>query len=195
MLIRIDLKGTTPLLMHNQQLANPLSEHTLALAKLTAKRKKTIEDHKLIMDTEYLGGLYINGDGPYVPSTWVTTSLHDAAKVSRDGPGILRSLFMTDMTCRLDYPGPRKASELVKDENFRLSAGVCLVGKRLTRTRPMFSNWSLSTTALFDPEMLDFEALQNIAKRAGQITGMGDWRPAKRGMYGKYTAEITQIGE
>ena len=44
---RIRLVGTRPMIQHNARLANPLDPYTQALAKITGKRKKTLEDHEI----------------------------------------------------------------------------------------------------------------------------------------------------
>ncbi len=46
MRVSINLLGTTPLLVHNVQLADPDNTFTKEIAAITSKRKKTPEDRQ-----------------------------------------------------------------------------------------------------------------------------------------------------
>ena len=67
--------GGSPLVMHNERLADPLDEYVRDIAKLSRKRQKTEADHLEIARLEFLGGLYLNGDG--VPSVAAVALLDD----------------------------------------------------------------------------------------------------------------------
>lgn len=70
--IGITLKGVKPLLMHNEQLANPLSGAARKLAEVSKKRNKTLDDHRVLAEYEFEGGIYHRPDiGPYVPDRWI----------------------------------------------------------------------------------------------------------------------------
>jgi hypothetical protein len=184
--LELKLTGRQPLLMHNQQLADPLNEHTRALAKLTGKRGKTEDDHRLIADTEYVGSLYVNSDGPFVPSTWIVASLIEGGKITKQGTNVKRAVIALDRELYLDYAGPRAPSVLVKDANFRLTASVKVGTSRTMRTRPMFVGWSLVAPLALETEIIDLDVFRGIAERAGRMIGIGDWRP----FYGTYSVEI-----
>jgi hypothetical protein len=184
--LELELTGTRGLLMHNQQLADPLNEHTRALAKLTGKRNKTEDDHRLIAETELIGALYINEQGPYVPATWVLGSLIEAGKITKHGTAVKRAVVMLDAEISLSYPGPRTLGALATDVNHRLSASVKIGTKRTMRTRPRFDNWSLRVPLALETEVLDLDVFQAIADRAGRMIGIGDWRP----FYGTYKAVV-----
>ena len=73
MKISINLFGTTPLLVHNVQLADPDNTFARKIATITGKRKKTPEDRAVIADLEWMGGLYMDGDECVMPTanfTW-----------------------------------------------------------------------------------------------------------------------------
>jgi len=52
-------------------------------------------------------------------------------------------------------------------------------------TRPMFKDWKLSFEAVVLDDIPE-EVFRNILDEAGRYVGIGDWRPAKKGMYGKF---------
>ena len=90
---------------------------------------------------------------------------------------------------------PRSAEELWKNENYRLQKAARVGAATVQRTRPIFKSWEFEATGVLDTEILDFEDLVAVAKIAGQLIGLGDWRPEKGGSYGRFTAAVTDLGE
>jgi hypothetical protein len=56
--VQAKITGTSPVLLHNCQLANPRNWFTKQLKEVSSKRKKTEQDHDLLSQIEWLGGLY-----------------------------------------------------------------------------------------------------------------------------------------
>ncbi|MBU0959154.1 MAG: hypothetical protein KKB31_04370 [Nanoarchaeota archaeon] len=52
--------------------------------------------------------------------------------------------------------------------------------------RPMLKEWELDFEVVFDEEQISAVVLKEIFDRAGRIVGIGDWRPAKKGRFGKF---------
>lgn len=187
---RITLTGTAPLLMHNSRLANPLDPVSKELKKLTSKRIKTDDDHAVLARLEFGGGLYIDKDlGPYLPGDNIWRCLYDAAKKFKKGVKVKEGLLISTDVNPLAYKGPRDLSGLWADENFRLSASVRNQQNRVMRTRPMFQFWAADCTAVADPTLIELRDVEQIAETAGQIVGIGDWRPR----YGRFIAKVTVI--
>ena len=192
MRFRITITGTAPMLMHNGRLANPLDPATQALKALTAKRKKTDDDLIDIARAEFLGGLYIDPDvGPYVPGENVERAILDAAKLTKNGMNVKRGLFIETDVNPIAYHGPRTAEALWEDENFRLIRTVRNQQNRVSRCRPMFTDWRTSAEGTLDESVLDFRTLAAIVEQAGAYVGLGDWRPR----YGRFTADLEKAGE
>lgn len=192
MRFRITITGTAPMLMHNGRLANPLDPATQALKALTAKRKKTDDDLIDIARAEFLGGLYIDPDvGPYVPGENIERVILDAAKLTKNGMNVKRGLFIETDVNPIAYHGPRTAEGLWEDENFRLIRTVRNQQNRVSRCRPMFTDWRTSAEGTLDESVLDFRTLAAIVEQAGAYVGLGDWRPR----YGRFTAELERTTE
>lgn len=186
----IDITGTTPLLMHNSRLANPLDPVVKSIKKVTSKTKKTDEDHEEIARLEHAGSLYIDEVvGPYIPGGNIERALLDAARVSRQGKTIERGVFIETNINPIAYKGPRTTDGLWADENFRHMASVKVQRARTMRCRPVFRDWKTSAEGILDPSIIDFEALSDICTTAGQIIGLGDWRPR----FGRFVAEVKQL--
>jgi len=52
--------------------------------------------------------------------------------------------------------------------------------------RPMLKEWELDFEITFDDEQIPASILKDILERAGKFVGIGDWRPAKKGRFGKF---------
>ena len=63
---------------------------------------------------------------------------------------------------------------------------------RIMRYRPMFKKWKLTFNVLFEDEIP-----QAVVKEAfeigGKYSGIGDWRPEKKGVFGKF--QVTSFKE
>lgn len=178
----ISIKGLTPLLMHNGQLADPLNDATKALAKLTSKRNKTEADHLAVRKTEWYGGLYVDKDKePCLPGEVIEASLAEGARRFKLGK-VAKGGIVVVGNFKLDYRGPKAIDALWEDGGFIKCTGVKLQKQRVIRSRPMFPEWGCTFDVLWDPQLVkDEEQLVEIAESAG-MTGIGDWRPK----YGRF---------
>ncbi len=171
------IRGITPLLMHNGQLADPLNEYAQALSRLTKKRNKTDDDHRAARRAEWIGGLYVDENGePCLPGEVIEGALTDGAKTLKLGQAAKGGLIV-DGNFALVYKGPRAADELWEHGGFKKLAGVKVQKARVIRCRPMFAEWACRFTVEWDPELIKNERqLGEIVECAGR-KGIGDWRP------------------
>jgi hypothetical protein len=185
----ITITGTSPLLMHNSRLANPLDPATKALKKYTAKRNKTEEDHELIARLEFAGGLYFDEHGgPFIPGENISRCLVDGAKLTKQGVKVTRGLFIKTDVNPIAYNGPRDEDGLW-DKGWRHMASVKVGTSRTMRCRPWFPEWRVQAEGLIDPAVLELSDVAGIADNAGALIGLGDWRPR----FGRFTAKVEKI--
>ena len=183
--------GDEPLLMHNARLADPFDPFTKALKANTSKRKRTEEDEWDKARIEFQGSLYFDEEaGPFLPGQNIHRCLVDAAKQTKQGATVTRSLTITSNVNRLEYRGPRDTEGLWDDPAFRSRVSAKVGVARIMRTRPIFRTWAVEAEGFFDENLLDLEDLQTIAERAGSTVGIGDWRPR----YGRFLAEVEVRG-
>ena len=52
--------------------------------------------------------------------------------------------------------------------------------------RPMLKDWEIEFEIIFDEEQIPASILKKCLERAGKYVGIGDWRPAKKGRFGKF---------
>lgn len=57
---------------------------------------------------------------------------------------------------------------------------------RILRKRPCFREWALSFKVIFDETEIPGETLKDIFDTAGRNIGIGDFRPAKGGPFGRF---------
>lgn len=196
MKIRFTLTGTTPLLMHNQRLADPLDPYTKALKVISGKKKKTDEDHEEMARIEFEGGLYIDDQiGPYIPDVNVHRSLVEGARMTKRGKDIERAILALDNACPLAYRGPRNVQGLYASKRHVSRRSVKVGQARVMRTRPVFPEWTLECEAELDVSLLNFEDVVVIAETAGALAGLGDYRPSSPhgGPFGRYQAAVERL--
>lgn len=190
--ITITITGITPLMMHNDQLANPMNEYTKRLKEVTAKRTKTDEDHEAIRRIEFEGGLYYDKKiGVHMPGRNLFRCLITAATLTKNGTKVKRGVTIVEDMVPLVYEGPRTPAELYRSETFVDTRTAGNQGSRVVRTRPIFyPPWSLTFTMSFVPELLNVAELKSAWETAGLMEGLGDYRPGKSGgSYGRF--EVT----
>lgn len=168
--------GASPLLMHNGLLADPLNEHSKAIAQVAGKRRKTEADHLRLAELEFLGSLYLAGGAPCIPAEMMEAALVRAAAQERRGPKARAGLVVRD-DLRLEYEGPTDPHALWLDTAFRFRVAVRIGASRVMRTRPQFKAWAAALTIDYLPGLLNPQDVGNFVTTAGEQIGVGDWRP------------------
>lgn len=194
--------GGTPLLCHNERLADPLDEVTRAIAAISKKRNKTEANHEEIARLECFGGLYmhppltLNGNGngsvargPGVPGWNVLRCLQDGASRHKRGKDVLRGIYPLDEFADLVYDGPRDPANLWQ-EGWWLRKTVGVQRSRTVRTRPLFPEWQVAVPIEVDMAIWDLDTLRVCWRDAGLYAGLGDMRP----VYGRFAGTI-QVSE
>lgn len=184
--VQFKLTGTAPLLMHNEQLANPLNPVARELSKIAKKRNKTEADYELLAKMEFKGGLYFDDEiGPYVPGTWVDKTLEVAGKREKLGSTMKAYARCVEDRMPLEYDGPRTIDKMW-DKGFYDMRCVGVQQRKTLRTRPCFKDWSITTTILYDESALDRDQIIRTLERSGLAVGLGDYRPR----FGRFTLEV-----
>lgn len=182
--IRFKLRSVGPMLMNGCRLADPLDPDAIKLMAVTAKRKKTVADHRRIAEIEWAGKLWTHDGRVCIPMDALEKAFEDAAK-TRNGGGALAAAVVVDEPALLEYAGPTDLKKLAKLEHFRFRKLV-RVRKALTpRTRPMFKEWSAVVNVTFLSSVINRDQVADYFGLAGSSVGLGDWRKK----YGRFTVE------
>ncbi len=179
--LKFTIVGVSPLVMHNEQLADPLNKWTREVAQYTSKRKKSVADHEKISELEWYGGLYLVRNGtdilvPGVPSRCLERMIRDAAVKSKEGKDVQAALIVPN-DATLEYKGSKDPKAMWASGSFALRATCAVNRKRIIRTRPMFMEWRTTFSVLFDETILNPSKVKGYVTLAGRIIGLMDWRP------------------
>lgn len=172
--IKVTLVGTTPLIMHNSRLADPLDEYAKRLSVIAKKKSKTDADHEHLARIEWEGGLYTNKDGcPIVPGFCIKASLVNAAKLTKKGKDFKAGIAsVTDGVLE-----ERDIRQAFDDKNYIYRVSVVVMGRRCIRTRPIFNNWKVTVTIMFDELILKESEVRDALVAAGNRVGLLERRP------------------
>lgn len=180
---KYQLTGSAPFIPHNGQLADPTNKWAKLMKQISSKRNKTDADYEEMARLEFFGGLYVGADGPVIPASNIEAFLIGAAKKRSEG-NLAKAGMFVDTHASLEYIGPRTADELWNDDNFRFSKGVAVNRARVMRMRPIFKEWQVTIEVNYDDEQINPSTLDIWGKIAGDVIGVGDWRPK----YGRFEA-------
>jgi hypothetical protein len=141
---------------------------------------------KPTMQDELERAAYRKQDGElYIPSEWVFQSLLKAAgeySIPGRGKKTFRDVIKSTIVFEPDQIGlgTKKYSVDARPVVIRATKG------RIVRYRPHLPKWSINfCLTILDEDMIDAETLNTILVRAGQIVGVGDYRPR----YGRFLVE------
>ena len=185
----LTMMGTAPMLVHNAQLSDPLNKWAREMKKVSSKRTKTEDDHLELSRLEFYGGMYYDADlGPVIPAMNIEATLVNGAKKIKLGKAVTQGLRITDQVTPIIYKGPRDMASLWGDgeSEFVNRASVKVGMARVMRTRPMFPNWALEVSGVYDESIFDEDVINEICTYSGTLIGIGDWRPR----FGTFTHEL-----
>ena len=201
--LKVRIEGKVPLLLHCNQMANPLNVYCRAVKPITGKRKKTDADHIEVSRLEWEAGLYFNNDGHVaIPAENIEACLREAAKKTKSGKMIQEGVRVEENFCKLEYPNngyrrkkvPQTPDELPSKELdglFKTNSDCRLAkvkgsGGTVLRTRPRFDKWAIQFTLLFDENIISERTLSEVITVAGERIGLCDYKPR----YGLFNAKI-----
>ena len=67
-----------------------------------------------------------------------------------------------------------------------------VVGRGIMRSRPKFPRWGCDLEYKVNTDLVTVEQVLEEQIEAGQIIGVGDFRPAKKGFFGRYIVELIE---
>ena len=188
------IEGIAPILMHSGKGLDPRLPAKIEAAKITGKRgnRTPVEDERL-RELECVVSLWLDGNTPTIPTTAIRSAIEKAAKKSKEGPAVREGLLV--LKSAFTYDVGRYGStldELGKTTQF--TVGVNVNGKGVMRTRAMFETpWECRVLVDADDTLVEKRQLEGWLAIAGRRIGLGDWRPEKSGIYGRF--EVNSISE
>jgi len=189
---RMTFIGTSPMMMHNSRLADPLDPVVKEIKSISGKMRKTDEDYDKMAYWEFVGGMYYVEDvGPFLPAANLRKAFIEAARKTKNGKQVEQGLFVDTLINPVAYDGPRTIDGLWVNKNFVDRSCVKVQAARVMRTRPIFHVWAVDAVCTFDPSLLNFGQINEFAQTAGDYIGLGDYRP----LYGRFQAKLEELGD
>lgn len=176
--LRIRIVGTSPLMMHSDRLANPLLPETKAHKALTAKRKKTEDDHLGIARSEFVAGCYWSEETSfYIPGQNLDASLLAGAKLQKLGVRWKRGALVLEQKVKLLHDGPGTPAALWEDPRYVDVRGVKVGQAKVMRYRPVFLQWAAELTVAINTDVLDLGEAKKAIEDTGKLIGTCEFRP------------------
>lgn len=188
--IETRIRGVVPCLMCNGQSADPLNPYAKAIKQLgeTSSKKRTDDWYLRMYQTQFESSLYVNENGqPYWPEDNILAMILTAAKSKRGLATLLAGggLFVHEAH-PLEYDGPKDVKGLYADSRFVLRCmavnGSGPQKKRVVTCRPIFRQWELPLTLVYETEIVNKDEILRCLQYAGARVGLSNWRPR----YGRF---------
>lgn len=188
------VKGASPLLMHNPQLADPLNEWTIQMKEITSKHhsKKTDADGIMLRELEWQGGLYFDSqEGPYLPGVHFEGAIRNAARSNRKGTAVESGLTVEQEIVPVIYTGPREREALYTHKPFGDNPFIdyrpvqMKGGSKIMRTRPRFNEWTAEFDIMTIDDIVNISDIRSFLELGGMVKAVGDYRPK----FGRFVVE------
>ena len=171
----LTIEGTSPLLM------NRPSQLDIGEKAKTSKREtetpKEIASNKLYRDAE---------ENIYLPATWFQGAIVEAGKQKKMmGKGSSKATYSKVAGSSVEI----NPFEIILESDWKvfsiLAVNPTTKGRNVLH-RPQFDKWKVNLQVTFDEEQIEVPVMKELFDIAGRVVGVGDWRPAKKGRFGKF---------
>jgi len=165
-------------------------------ASMNEQGSTSVRTKKVLPKEDAEKRLYLTEDGNfYIPSIAFLRGLWQGAAYQKIGKDSARSLiqasvFLTEeQTVLLNKDTEKPISEYEIDSR---TVVIKSTGGRIMRHRPKVKNWMCLLSLEIDSDFIPADMLITLFNRAGRMIGVMDYRPEKRGSFGRYTVELYQ---
>lgn len=134
----------------------------------------------------------------YIPAQQVKNALLDAAKfigmkVKGKGQSTYSKHFAAGVMVNDDLILDVKVAELEPEIVWCAADGKPGSGTKVQRRFPIIDAWEGTFTFTIIDETIDDAVFLEHLKHAGQLIGIGRWRPIKNGRYGRFSVKSCSI--
>lgn len=189
MRIEIEITGTTGLICNR-------FHDEAAEAATSGKRAAASAGDRGTPQEQAAKKLYYGTDGKtlIVPQPNLLRCIVDGGTFHKAGKSKVTTQRSSLLYSCLDIEGAE--IPLMHKEPWRVDTRAVRIpstGGRILAYRPIFDDWCLHFIAVLDTDVLGMKLLRDIVDDAGKKIGLGDFRPATKGPYGKFV--VTQWAE
>jgi hypothetical protein len=177
--VQVEIRGITPLLIHR------FGEEAEA-----GKKTRRIEVKDRNPRDEARKVAYIATDGTFYFNAFAIPNSMGNAGSSHKATGSRKSLrFVVPSAVRMDTDAVTIMNGSGPAKDFEVDARPVTIPAtkgRVMRYRPRFEQWGAKFMLHIDDELLSPEMAHQLLNEAGQSIGIGDFRPEKRGPFGRF---------
>jgi hypothetical protein len=197
MIVHVICRGTSPLLM------NRMSESTLEGLRTKAKPAKNKDvGHVRTPREDAESKVYTHAKQPMIPGENLMSCLIaagvfvrlDAKRQVSTGKGTLLPGLMSLLDFVLPLVDPDSKKPAVWEPDVRQGRNPS-GGQAVAICRPRFDRWAFATRIEIDPNEIGENAIRGLWDLAGKRIGLGDFRPARKGIFGQFVVEKWVRGE
>lgn len=171
---KVTIQGTTPLLMNRPSAM--IGEKSKDQKRETSTSKELAEDKLYELDGKL-----------YTPATHLQGALVEAGKHKKMmGKGSSKATYSKSAGYAVTIEPFEIVHKKQKWEVFSILAVNPTTRGRNLLHRPMLKEWELDFECVFDENAIEPSVMKELFDIAGRIVGIGDWRPAKKGRFGKF---------
>jgi len=171
----VEIKGVSALLQNRFAGGEP---------DTSTKKKTATTKENDVKDT-----LYENNGQTYHPAEAIRQSLIEAGKAFKKGKSNLSKTFAS--FCMVSPEAIPLKEKWITD---RRAVVIPSTKGRVMRNRAKYEKWTLSfQITILDDDEISEKVLHDALDYAGHYIGIGDYRPQKKGMYGRFI--VTSIKE
>lgn len=179
MLIEVEISGTTPLIMNKFTDAAAMSATSGSRSALTGDRGTPHDQAEK--------KLYVGNDGKImIPQPNLLRCIIDGGAFFKAGRSKVTTHKSSLIPACLAVHGielPLRTSGWRVDER---AVRIPSTGGRILAYRPIFDDWVVSFTIDLDTKEMNAKLVREIVDKAGKAIGLGDFRPACKGPYGRF---------
>ena len=176
--ITFKLKGLTPLLMNNPE------------AMMAPAPKSKLGKGEYIPEEAVKVTRYLLPDGNFfVPAVAVRASLLGGAVNMKFGKTSAWSVISAAIEISdPEFPMIGENGDQISGDNYSIDLRRVVIQKAaVPKARAKIElPWYVQCSFNYEPLMLNIEQLVTVANRAGTIAGLLDYRPSRKGWFGKY---------
>lgn len=177
--VEAEIRGITPLLIHRFGEEAEIGKKT---RRVEMKNRDPREEAKKVA--------YIASDGTYYFNAFAIPNSMGNAGASHKATGTRKSLrFVVPSAVRMDTDTVTILNGEGPAKDFEVDARPVTIPAtkgRIMRYRPRFNCWGAKFLLHIDDELLSPEMAHQLLSEAGQSIGIGDFRPEKRGPFGRF---------
>lgn len=189
------IEGVSGLLMHSVDGVRTDTEIARKIAILAKKKasSRTEAENQALIQLECAKSVWsddpskpIEEQRPVVPERVIRAVIETAARKFKEGPEVREGLVVTNTQFEYDVD---RYGESIADisTTAQFTTPVVVQRSRIERTRALFEPpWSVVVEIDTDDELIDDTKLLKWLDVAGRRLGIGDWRPAKGGSFGRF---------